>query len=74
MMLWLLFCLLGLVFGNLNNGTSNAGVGCSNGDNTLGNARWNILARISELIVSNLNLHHHAFLAAAKIDTGPPGK
>jgi len=48
------FCLLGLVFGNLNNGTANAGVGCSNGDNTLGNARWNILARISELIVSNL--------------------
>lgn len=48
MMLWLLFCLLGLVFGNLNNGTANAGVSCSNGNNTLGNARWNICARISE--------------------------
>ena len=43
-----LFYLLGLVFGNLNNGTANAGVSCSNGDNTLGNTRWNICARISE--------------------------
>ena len=44
----------GLVFGNLNNGPAVAGVGCSNDDNSLGNARWNICARISNNCI-NLN-------------------
>ena len=43
---FLLFSWLG--FGNLNNGSGNAGLSALNGNNTLGNANWNYLARISE--------------------------
>lgn len=36
-----------LAFGNLNNGSTNGGLSYLNGNNDLGNANWNILARKS---------------------------
>lgn len=39
-----------LAFGNLNNGTGNAGLSNLNGNNSLGNANWNIAARHSDLL------------------------
>ena len=39
-----------LRFGNLNNGSENAGLSYLNGNNDLGNGRWNYLGRTSELI------------------------
>ena len=47
---FLLFSWLG--FGNLNNGSGNAGLSALNGNNTLGNANWNYLARISEYLLA----------------------
>lgn len=44
----IVFCgcfFLWLAFGNLNNGSGNAGLSYLNGNNDLGNARWNIFAR-----------------------------
>jgi len=40
-----LFCRW-LRFGNLNNGLTNAGLSCCNGNNALSNANWNIGGRI----------------------------
>ena len=37
-----------LGFGNLNNGTGNAGLGYLNGNNGLTNTNWNYLGRLSE--------------------------
>ena len=44
------FLLPSLRFGNLNNGTENAGLSYLNGNNDLSNSRWNYLARHSESI------------------------
>ena len=48
-------CLAGAVspslcFGNLNNGSGNAGLSYLNANNGLSNRRWNYLGRTSELI------------------------
>ena len=58
-----------IVFGNLNNGVTNGGASCFNGNNTLDNANWNILGRLSVIRVNE----HYAILAAAKIETNPLG-
>ena len=39
-----------LRFGNLNNGSENAGLSYLNANNDLSNSRWNYLGRHSELI------------------------
>ena len=39
-----------LRFGNLNNGSGNAGLSYLNANNDLSNSRWNYLGRHSELI------------------------
>lgn len=43
-------------FGNLNNGTGNAGLSAVNGNNALSNANWNIVARQTCLKV-NINTY-----------------
>lgn len=43
-----------LAFGNLNNGTGNAGLSNLNGNNGLTNANWNILARQSWFIKTTI--------------------
>jgi hypothetical protein len=45
-----LSCFAGLWFGNLNNG-ANAGARYVNANNSLSNARWNILLRLMTKIV-----------------------
>ena len=35
-----------LLFGNLNNGSGNAGLSAGNGNNDLSNANWNIAGRL----------------------------
>lgn len=57
-----------LFFGNLNNGTANAGLFCENGNNDLSNANWNILARLSKIYQIYINLHR-TLLTAVKIDS-----
>lgn len=58
-----------LCFGNLNNGTANAGLFCENGNNALSNANWNILARLSFKLSIYLIKLYYVFHAAAKIDS-----
>lgn len=54
--------MLWLCFGNLNNGSSNAGLSCLNGNNALSTGNWNYLARKSGLN----GTHHHRAAAPAK--------
>lgn len=49
---------------NLNNGTANGGLSALNGNNGLGNANWNILARISGKTNNYFALHYRPQTAA----------
>lgn len=50
-------CSFWLAFGNLDNGSANGGLSYLNGNNSLGNANWNILARLSCIQIPNTLPH-----------------
>ena len=50
-------CSFWLAFGNLDNGSANGGLSYLNGNNTLGNVNWNILARLSCIQIPNTLPH-----------------
>ena len=45
-------------FGNLNNGTGNAGLSAVNGNNGLSNANWNIVARQTCFKSDSKHIHY----------------
>jgi hypothetical protein len=51
-----------LAFGNLNNGSGNAGLSYLNGNNTLSNGRWNYVARLSCFDSQTCGMYVHKFM------------